>query len=130
MSPVAEKTRAIYITKLHPKIGAEIRGVDLGRALDEETLQQIRDAWHQHAVLLFRDQHLSEDDQRRFAANFGPVAKRVPPKPGAPGSEDSVVWDDMMMVTDQVDAKGKALGSLGHGEMWFHTDKCYHRRPH
>ena len=25
---------------------------------------------------------------------------------------------------------GKPLGSLGHGEMWFHTDKCYHRRPH
>jgi len=27
-------------------------------------------------------------------------------------------------------ANGKALGSLGHGEMWFHIDKCYHRQPH
>ena len=35
-----------------------------------------------------------------------------------------------MMVTDNVDANGKPVGSLGHGEMWFHTDKCYHRRPH
>jgi taurine dioxygenase len=41
-----------------------------------------------------------------------------------------VEWDDMMMVTDKVDANGKPLGTLGHGEMWFHTDKCYHRRPH
>ena len=22
------------------------------------------------------------------------------------------------------DANGKPLGTLGHGEMWFHTDKC------
>jgi taurine dioxygenase len=36
----------------------------------------------------------------------------------------------MMLVSDKVDANGKPLGSLGHGEMWFHTDKCYHRRPH
>ena len=36
----------------------------------------------------------------------------------------------MMMITDNVDADGKPIGSLGHGEMWFHTDKCYHRRPH
>ena len=36
----------------------------------------------------------------------------------------------MMMVSDHVDANGKPLGTLGHGEMWSHTDKCYHRRPH
>ena len=130
MSPVAERTRAISVTKLHPDIGAEIRGADLSRPLDEETVRQIKDAWHQHAVLLFRDQNLGEDDQRRFASHFGPVAKRVPPKPGAPGATDALVWDDMMTISDHVDANGKALGSLGHGEMWFHTDKCYHRRPH
>ena len=127
---LAERTEAISVTKLHPLIGAEIGGVDLGRPLTAETLRQIKDAWHRHIVLLFRDQNLSEDAQRRFASHFGPVAKRVPPKAGAPGASGSPEWDDMMMISDQVDANGKALGSLGHGEMWFHTDKCYHRRPH
>ena len=130
MSQVTERTRTISVTKLHPVIGAEIRGVDLSLPLGEETLRQIKDAWHEHAVLLFRDQDLGEDDQRRFASHFGPVAKRVPPKPGAKGAADALEWDDMMMISDHVDANGKALGSLGHGEMWFHTDKCYHRRPH
>src|SRR4029077_7724971 len=60
----------------------------------------------------------------------GPVAKRVQPKPGAKGLDSSPDWDDMMIVSDQVDTNGKPLASLGHGEMWFHTDKCYHRRPH
>ena len=46
MSQVAERTRAISVTKLHPDIGAEIRGVDLSRPLDEETVRQIKDAWH------------------------------------------------------------------------------------
>jgi len=126
----AEQVSTISVTKLHPLIGAEIGGVDLGRPLDAGTFRQIKDAWHDHTVLLFRDQDLSEDDQRRFASYFGPVAKRVPPKAGASGVGDSPEWDDMMLVSDKVDAKGKALGTLGHGEMWFHTDKCYHRRPH
>jgi taurine dioxygenase len=130
MTMLAEPVGAIEVIKLHPHIGAEIRGVDLRRPLGPDTLRRVRDAWHAHTVLLFRDQNLSEDDQRRFAGYFGEVAKRVPPKPGAPGVGDSPDWDDMMMVTDGVDAKGKPLGSLGHGEMWFHTDKCYHRRPH
>ena len=130
MTMVAEKTRTISVTKLHPKIAAEIRGVDLSRPLDADTLRQVKDAWYENIVLVFRDQDLSEDAQRRFASYFGPVAKRVPPKQGAPGAEGSLAWDDMMMISDHVDANGKPLGSLGHGEMWFHTDKCYHRRPH
>jgi taurine dioxygenase len=127
---LAEKTKAITVVKLHPYIGAEIRGVDLSQPLDADTVRQVKDAWHAHTVLLFRDQKLSEDNQRRFASHFGPVAKRVPPKPGAKGHDNSPEWDDMMTISDAVDANGKALGSLGHGEMWFHTDKCYHRRPH
>jgi taurine dioxygenase len=127
---VAEKTNTISVTKLHPLIGAEIGGVDLSVPLDAATLRLVKDAWYAHSVLLFRDQSLSEDDQRRFAAYFGPVAKRVPPKPGATGVGDSPEWDDMMLVSDKLDAAGKPLGTLGHGEMWFHTDKCYHRRPH
>jgi taurine dioxygenase len=126
---LAERTNTISVTRLHPVIGAEVHGVDLSRPLDDETLRQIKDAWYRHTVLVFRNQTLSEDDQRRFASYFGPVAKRVPPPKGAVKVE-TVAWDDMMMITDHVDADGKPVGSLGHGEMWFHTDKCYHRRPH
>jgi taurine dioxygenase len=129
MTMVAERAGTISVHKMHPHIAAEVRGVDLSRPLGDETLREIKDAWHQHAVLVFRDQKLTEDDQRRFASNFGPVAKRVPPPKGS-AKVETVAWDDMMMITDHVDADGKPIGSLGHGEMWFHTDKCYHRRPH
>jgi taurine dioxygenase len=129
MASAAEKISTISVTKLHPIIGAEIGGVDLRYPLDDETIRQIKDAWHKHTVLLFRDQNLSEGDQRRFASYFGPIAKRVKP-PSTTVERDGPEWDEMMLVTDNVSADGKPLGSLGHGEMWFHTDKCYHRRPH
>ena len=130
MTVLADKIDTISVAKLHPVIGAEIRGIDLRDPLDSRTVGQIKDAWHRHTVLVFRDQVLSEDDQRRFASYFGPVAKRVPPRAGATGADTLVEWDDMLLITDNVNAAGKPIGALGHGEMWFHTDKCYHRRPH
>ena len=69
MAIAAERIRTILVTRLHPVIGAEIGGVDLCRPLDAETLRQIKDAWREHTVLLFRGQSLSEDDQRRFASS-------------------------------------------------------------
>src|SRR5262249_36783270 len=62
MADVAEKT--VSVTRLHPVIGAEIRGVDLSRPLDDATLREIKQAWYAHTVLVFRNQTLSEDDQR------------------------------------------------------------------
>lgn len=128
MATRLEDTATFAITKLHPAIGAEIKGVDLSQDLDAVTLEQIRDAWHDHTVLLFRDQELTEDDQIRFAANFGPVADRVQPVRG--DQLNAPDWGKLMLITDHVDADGKAIGSLGHGEMTFHTDKCYRERPH
>ncbi|MPY71909.1 MAG: hypothetical protein GEU92_17715 [Alphaproteobacteria bacterium] len=120
---------AITVTKLHPRIGAEIGGVDLSRETAPDTMAAINQAWYDHAVLLFRDQHMSDEDQLRFAANFGPIAERVVPPAGAhrPSGPD---WTNIMYITDGKDADGNPLGSLGHGEMWFHSDKCYRPEPH
>ena len=130
MSMAEAAVSRISVSKLHPVIGAEVSGVDLSRPLDPETIRQIKEAWFKHTVLVFRDQSISEDDQRRFASHFGPIAKRVPPRAGAAGADSLLDWDDMLLITDNVDDKGRPKGALGHGEMWFHSDKCYHRRPH
>lgn len=128
MATKLEESAPLTVNPLHPKIGAEIIGVDLSQKLADDTLKQIIDAWHQYSVLLFRDQDLSEQDQTGFAAHFGPVADRVAPIKG--DSLDAPDWNNLMLITDHVDADGKAIGSLGHGEMTFHTDKCYRERPH
>jgi len=56
-------------------IGAVVEGVDLHRPLDDAAAQLLRDALHQHSVLFFHDQELSEEEQLAFASNFGTVGQ-------------------------------------------------------
>lgn len=129
MATRLKRAATITVTPLHPVIGAEIGGVDLSTELDAATIEAIRQAWYDHTVLLFRGQDISGEDQLRFASHFGPIAERHKPKPGAAASE-SPEWTNLMPVSDKKDADGRPIGALGHGEMWFHSDKCYHQCPH
>lgn len=52
--------------KLHPLFAAEAAGVDL-RDVDDDTVAAIRAGMDEHAVLVFRDQPLSDDHQVAFA---------------------------------------------------------------
>ena len=65
----------ITVSKLHPHVGAEITGVDLRRPLDDASFEVIREAWHEHSVLVLRDQRIDDDQQIEFARRFGPLEK-------------------------------------------------------
>lgn len=54
-------------------IGAEVGGVDLRNALDDGTFQAVRDAFNEHGVVFFRDQHLSVEEFEAFAGRFGEI---------------------------------------------------------
>jgi taurine dioxygenase len=56
-------------------LGALVDGVDLHHRLDDDTAQLLRAALHEHSVLFFHDQDLSEDEQLVFASTFGPVGQ-------------------------------------------------------
>ncbi|MEO1101804.1 MAG: TauD/TfdA family dioxygenase [Pseudomonadota bacterium] len=63
---------SLQITPSDQACGAEIRGVDLTRPLDDETIAEIRAAWLKHHVVAFPDQPMSNDDLERFTQYFGP----------------------------------------------------------
>ena len=52
-------------------VGAEVRGVDLGKGLDDGTFAEIRDAWHEHLVLLFREQAIDDESLVDIGRHFG-----------------------------------------------------------
>jgi alpha-ketoglutarate-dependent 2,4-dichlorophenoxyacetate dioxygenase len=56
-----------------PDFAAEIAGIDLSRPLDAAEVQAIWDAIDRYAVLVFRDQRLTDAQLRDFAAAFGPL---------------------------------------------------------
>ena len=118
---------AITVTPVHPAIGAEIQGVDLSKAVDAATLADIRKAFDDHVVLVFRGQDLDEAAQLRAAQMFGKVAIRKRPMNGVgPGGD----YDTPFMLVTNIVENGKSLGAFGDGEMWFHHDTSYYPEPH
>lgn len=62
---------ALEIVKTGCALGAELRGVDLTRPLEDEMVSQIRQALLDHEVIYFRGQSISDEDQIRFSSYFG-----------------------------------------------------------
>jgi taurine dioxygenase len=54
-------------------IGAEIRGVDLRRELDDAMVAEIKDVLHRHGVVFFTGQDIEPEHHRALAARLGPV---------------------------------------------------------
>jgi len=63
----------VSVKPLNAALGAQIEGVDLSADLDSQLQTRIRDAFHEHIVLLFRDQDLDAAAQVRFTEIFGEV---------------------------------------------------------
>jgi taurine dioxygenase len=64
-------SRALEIHPIAGALGAELSGVDLSRALDDDTVAAIRRAWLEHLVIFFRDQDLPPAQFLAFARRFG-----------------------------------------------------------
>jgi taurine dioxygenase len=65
-------TGTVEVTPLTGSIGAAIRGVALGR-LDDDTFGIIRQAFFDHCMLTFPDQHIDDADLMSFARRWGTV---------------------------------------------------------
>jgi alpha-ketoglutarate-dependent 2,4-dichlorophenoxyacetate dioxygenase len=64
---------AITVKRLHPLFFAEVQGVDLTKPVTPPQFAEIDAAFNEHAVLLFRDQPITDEQQVAFSALFGPV---------------------------------------------------------
>ncbi len=64
---------SLCIDPVTPSIGGIVRGVDLSQALDDASFRAIDAALMDRQVLFFRDQDITAEQQRDFAAHFGPL---------------------------------------------------------
>ncbi|MFO0997743.1 MAG: TauD/TfdA family dioxygenase [Alphaproteobacteria bacterium] len=104
-------------------LGAEVRGLDLASPLDDADHRAIERAWHEHLVLLFRNQSLSPPALAAFSRRFG-ILDMVPAWRAfhAEGVEE-------VLVISNVKKDGKPIGVLGSGESEWHTDMSYQAAP-
>jgi taurine dioxygenase len=109
------------VKPLAPSIGAEIVGIDLSQPMSDALFAKVLDTWHRNLVILFRDQQLSEDDQVRFGARFGP--------PAVSHTKRFTTANPAVMLISNIRENGQLIGALPDGEMHFHSDQCHQERP-
>jgi taurine dioxygenase len=105
-------------------LGATVNGVNL-RDLSEATFARILQAWHQHSVLLFRGQTLTDQDLIAFSRRLGDLD-------WAPVQETGrrfVEGLPEIYIVSNVKVNGEPIGSLGDGEAVWHTDMSYLDMP-
>lgn len=65
-------------------LGADIEGVDLSQALDDSAVDSIMQAWHEHLVLRFRGQKLTDPQLAAFSHHFGDLDAAPPAEIDSP----------------------------------------------
>jgi alpha-ketoglutarate-dependent 2,4-dichlorophenoxyacetate dioxygenase len=82
---------AITATRLTPHFAAEIDGADITRPLDDAAWAEIRAAFEEHSVLVFRGRTLDDETQIAFSHRFGSleVTRSMNPAAGTPFARQS-----------------------------------------
>jgi alpha-ketoglutarate-dependent 2,4-dichlorophenoxyacetate dioxygenase len=116
---------AIRLTPLKAGFAAEIVGIDAARA-SESDIAAVKSALLDHAVVVLRDQHLSEEEQAGFGASFGPLDTN----PLAAKRYNKGMREDLLGVSNaDKDFKpfeaSDARRLLDMGNKFWHTDSSY-----
>ncbi len=111
----------IGITRLSDAMGAEITGIDLND-LDDGTFAAVDEAYLDHQMLCFRNQHLAPDSLVAFSERFGVV------EPHDNLKFTLKTHPKILVLSNDIDAKGNQIGVIDAGDAW-HTDHSFKTRP-
>ncbi|MGE0223024.1 MAG: TauD/TfdA dioxygenase family protein [Acetobacteraceae bacterium] len=68
---------AVSVKQIHPVFVGEVSGVDLRQPLDKDTVTALNDAINKYGVLVYHDQHITDEQQQAFSRNFGDLESTV-----------------------------------------------------
>lgn len=111
----------LKIRRLSNALGAEVQDIDLAAPLSEATVAALRDAFHQHLVLLFRDQDLTPEQHIAFSRLFGDLDVHPFSRYNLPG------YPEVLQITNH-EINGKLSETRNTGRQW-HSDLSFTTRP-
>jgi alpha-ketoglutarate-dependent 2,4-dichlorophenoxyacetate dioxygenase len=123
---------ALAFRPLHPVFAAEAGPVDLRAVADKPTLEAIRAAMDQYAVVVFRDQELGGAEQLAFAERFD---GKLHAKTGISVLNKNRLGDEALTDISNVDEAGSILGAEDRRRMYalgnrlWHTDASFQDPP-
>jgi taurine dioxygenase len=124
-----EASSSIQVQRLSDAGGASITGLDLSAPLAAPEIATIRNAFLEHGMIVIRDQDIDGSDQLRFCEYMGGTATRGKPADQRADDGDASYGGSVHLVTNLTE-DGKALGSFGDGEVWFHHDGSFKEIPY
>lgn len=109
------------VSQSNAPLGAEIV-LDLSEPMDDETFKAVEDAFHDNIVVVFRNQHLTEDQQIAFSRRFGELEVHIVRK--------YLLADhpEILLVSNIRNDAGELIGLADAGFTW-HTDVSYRKNP-
>ena len=118
---------SLQLRPLHPLFAAEAGGLDLARPLAPAQVDQVNAAMDRHAVLVFRDQPLSQPQQVAMARQFGPL------NPGLKqiGRQTERLQEHALIDISNLDAEGRPLARdskkviSGLANQLWHSDSSF-----
>ena len=113
----------LQIQPLMGSFAREVLGLRLWEQPDSETVNQLRQLWAHHPVLVFRRQALAEHELADFSALFGPLERVVRTEWASP------VVPEIGLISNLKDGQAKPIGGLGDGELQWHSDQSYMMKP-
>ena len=121
----------VQVLPFEAGLGADIRGVDIRQPLTPIERDRIRAAWLNHLVLRFRDQPMTDAGHMAFTRQFGELeynpAKLIEKQYGVEtqtSGRRAEIPPEISVISNIVE-DGKAIGGLGDGEAFWHTDSSF-----
>jgi alpha-ketoglutarate-dependent 2,4-dichlorophenoxyacetate dioxygenase len=121
----------LTVRPLHPVFAAELVGADLGVEPSAELVRTVEQAMAQYAVVVIRDQRITDEHHIRFSRAFGPL--ELPPNLGmavVPRRLRRELYD-----ASNLDEHGDVLDpdsprrGYNRGNELFHTDSSFNDLP-
>ena len=117
----------VTISKLEEHIGARVQGVDITSPVDDETLEDLRDALFIYSVLVFHDQNMTDEQHIAFSQRLGPLQMTMASDPyggGGPINRISNVDENGEIIPPD---DNRSLYQAGN--MLWHSDGSFKRVP-
>src|SRR5262245_24417986 len=109
---------SVNIRRLSYALGAEVVGLDITRPLDDATVSQLRKAFLEHHLLLFRGYPFSREQHVAFSHRFGTVDQNE----GHHSRHPEI--PEITSVVSRPTADGRAPTGRFSGQDW-HTDHSH-----
>ena len=117
----------ITVTRLAEAFAADVSGVDIAHPIDDATWTEIRSAFEEHSVLVFRRTALDDESQVAFSRRFGAleISRRMNPAAGTPFARQS----NLDITTGAVIPTEDRRMIYQLANMLWHSDSSFKRVP-